>query len=200
MWVGVVTLAIIAALGLWWIMATRPFNASTDIADKNNEQATTTVATSTDATGSKTPVSRVNRSSDDVASIVASLSGASTFQSLFRSTGVASSISASGKYTIFVPTDGAVSQLKSGTITGLSAAEKKRLVQYHVVAGRAIDVDALVAGQIQALSGDPLNFSFGANQIPMVNSAITITQYNGKNGTVYLIDNVLIPPTKNPAQ
>ncbi len=32
----------------------------------------------------------------------------------------------------------------------------------------------------------------------MVNSAIVITEYMGKNGIVYLIDNVLLPPKKAP--
>ena len=62
--------------------------------------------------------------------------------------------------------------------------------------GRSIDVDTFVAGMNEAMSKDMLNFSFGTNKIPMVNSAIIIAEYTGKNGTVYLIDNVLLPPKK----
>jgi uncharacterized surface protein with fasciclin (FAS1) repeats len=99
-----------------------------------------------------------------------------------------------------VPTDGAVSQLPAGTISGLSAAAKKRLVEYHIVTGRAVDVDAENSGSIQALSGDALNFSLGTNNTPMVNSSITVTEYKASNGVVYLIDNVLIPPTSSQTQ
>ena len=53
------------------------------------------------------------------------------------------------------------------------------------------------SGSIQALSGDALNFTFGTDNIPMVNSAILITEYKGSNGVVYLIDNVLVPPTSS---
>lgn len=196
-WIGVVAIVVIAALGLWWIMASQPLSTSTDV-EGNNGQATTT--TGTNGTGGTTDtasgITRVNRSSTDIVSIINGLDGTSSFNSYFKSTGVAASISATGNYTIFVPTNGAFGQLPSGTVSNLSATEKKRLIQYHIISGRSIDVDAMVAGNLQALSGDTLNFSFGMNKIPMVNSAITITEYKGKNGVVYLIDNVLLPPKK----
>jgi uncharacterized surface protein with fasciclin (FAS1) repeats len=79
----------------------------------------------------------------------------------------------------------------------MSAAEKKRLIQYHVVSGRAVDPDQMTAGSIEALSRDVLNFSYGPTKIPMVNSAIVVTQYEGTNGVVIVIDNVLLPPKKS---
>ena len=92
--------------------------------------------------------------------------------------------------------NGAFAQLPGGTVANMTAEEKKRLIQYHIVSGRAVEMGEQVAGSIEALSKDVLNFSFGKDKIPMVNSAIVITQYNGKNGVVYVIDNVLLPPKK----
>jgi uncharacterized surface protein with fasciclin (FAS1) repeats len=199
-WVGFVALAVIAALGLWWIAARQPLDMNLGLWGTRGEEQLPTDNTNTGTTtgnGGKTAtVSTVNKNNSDVNAVVASLSTASQFNALYRSTGVAGSISKTGKYTIFVPTNGAIAQLAPGTISNLSAAEKKRLVQYHVVSGRSIDVDATVAGTIQALSGDMLNFSYGTQKLPMVNSSIVITQYVTKNGTVYLIDNVLLPPKK----
>lgn len=205
-WVGVVVVVVLGALVYWWASSGLPLSTWTGLGERN---ATSTAATSTDTTNTGTQVtgtgsgsnaggSTINTSDKDVASIVASLPNASQFKSLFASTGVGATINPKSvsKYTIFVPTDSSIAQLAPGTISGLSAAEKKRLIQYHVISGRAIDTEALTAGQVTALSGDPLNFNFGANGIPMVNSAIIITQYNGTNGTVYVIDNVLLPPKK----
>lgn len=197
-WVAAVILVVLGALGFWWASSGLPLSTWTGFGSR----ATTTVATTTtqggNTGGSNSGGPVVSTTNQDVASIVAGLSGASTFKSLFSSTGVAAAIkpSTTMKYTIFVPTDGSISQLTPGTITNLSAAEKKRLVQYHVISGRAVDTDSQVAGQMQALSGDMLNFNFGANGIPMVNSALIVSQYNGTNGTVYVIDNVLLPPKK----
>ena len=50
-------------------------------------------------------------------------------------------------------------------------------------------------GTIQALSRDYLNFSVGTDKIPQVNSSNIIKQILGKNGIVYIIDGVLLPPT-----
>lgn len=202
LWVGVVVVVVLGALLFWWASTGLSFSTWTGLSERS---ATTTTATSTDTQNTGTQGTQqtgtgrtVNTSNQDVASIVAGLSGASQFKALFSSTGIGATINPKSvsKYTIFVPTDGAISQLTPGTITNLTAAEKKRLIQYHVISGRAIDADALTAGQVTALSGDPLNFNYGANRIPMVNSSIIVAQYNGTNGTVYVIDNVLLPPKK----
>ena len=196
MWIGVVALVVIGGLGLWWLYS------------NTIPTPTSTTATSTTATSSaKSPVATTptienpqtkNRSSESVVSIAENIAGASTFASLLSSTGVAAQLKGPGPYTVFVPTNGAFSQLTPGTISKLTAAGKKRLVQYHIVAGRAVNVSAELAGTIQALSRDALNFSFGTDNIPMVNSAILVIKYQANNGVVYLIDNVLVPPISTP--
>lgn len=193
-WIWVVGIIVVAALGLWWFASDMPLDTWTPFTNKPVATTTEQVA----ETPSKPTVNRVSRSNSDVVSIAKSLSGTSQFNALFTSTGVAATIGASSdsKYTIFVPTNGAFAQLAGGTIANMTAAEKLRLVQYHVVSGRAVEIDATIAGSIQALSGDALNFNYGTDKIPMVNSAIIVAEYTGKNGTVYLIDNVLLPPKK----
>ncbi len=201
-WVGVVSLIVIAALGLWWLAANRPLGmlSQYDTATSATETATSTATTTTPAkTGAVTVKKEVSKKNQDVATIVRGLATGSTFNAYFRSTGVAATINpkSTSKYTIFVPTNGAFAQLPPGTISNMTAAEKKRLVEYHVVSGRAVDPDQMTAGQIQALSGDVLNFSYGIDKIPLVNSAIVVTQYEGSNGVVIVLDNVLLPPKKS---
>lgn len=205
LWIGIVVVVVLVALGLWWYSSSISDNTmTTDTTATTTTATTTTTNTGTGTTGStgtsgSAAVIPVTQSANDVVSIVNGLSGVSQFNSLFHSTGIAATINpkSTTKYTIFVPTNGAISQLPAGTISKLSATELKRLVQYHVISGRAIDTTSQTAGQIQALSGDALNFNYGTNKIPMVNSSIIIAQYNGSNGTVYLVDNVLLPPTKS---
>jgi uncharacterized surface protein with fasciclin (FAS1) repeats len=195
-WIGVIALIVIGGLGIWWIMS----NANAGMSSTTATSTVATTTTTTTTTGTVQGPQTVDRSSQNVVTVAENLSGASDFASWLSSTGVAATLTGAGPYTIFVPTDGAISQLPAGTISNLSAAGKKRLVQYHIVSGRAIDVTAENSGSIQALSGDELNFSDSATNIPMVNSAITITEYKASNGVVYLIDNVLIPPTSTQQQ
>ncbi len=205
---GFVAIVVIAVLGLWWLSSTQPIIAgdNTPVASSSLADSTTiaTTTTTTDASAAPTEipskgvrgVNIYNRKSSDVLSIVQSISGGSTFSSLLSSTGVAAQVKGKGPYTIFVPTNGAISQLPAGSISNMSAEQKKRLIQYHVITGRIVDSDAVTAGTVQALSGDLLNINFGTDKIPLVNSAIFVTQYNASNGVVYTIDNVLIPPQK----
>ncbi|MCE9541075.1 fasciclin domain-containing protein [Candidatus Kaiserbacteria bacterium] len=195
-WAGAVVIVVLAVLVMWWVMASRPLVSSTDVPPVAESGSGETAPTDVTA-GSNVAITKVSRSSQNVTTIMKNLPSTSQFNALFNASGVASSISATGKYTIFVPTNGAFAQLAGGMISGMTSAEKLRLVKYHIISGTAVDVDAEVAGSMQALSGDYLNFSYGENKIPMVNSAITITEYTGKNGTVYLIDNVLLPPKKS---
>lgn len=193
-WVGVVGI-ILVALFAWWLIATAP-KVPTDTGIYSNATSTGTTAGANAGSNSQASqgVPRATRSNASVASIAQSLSGASTFGSWFASTGVAAEVTGKGPYTVFVPTNGSISQLPTGTFTGLSTAEKKRFVAYHVIKGKALDADALVAGQEQALSKDMLNVSYGTDKIPMINSSIIIAAYQGNNGIVYLIDQPLIPP------
>jgi uncharacterized surface protein with fasciclin (FAS1) repeats len=192
--VGVVGIILIA-LFAWWLVATAP-KVPTDTGIYSLATSTgTTAANASGGNGQATQgIPRATRSNASVASIAQNITGASTFASWFASTGVAAEVTGSGPYTVFVPTNGSIGQLAPGTFTNLSAAEKKRFVEYHVIKGKALDADALVAGQEMALSRDMLNVAYGSNKIPMINSSIIIAAYQGTNGVVYLIDQPLIPP------
>lgn len=186
---GLIVLAILG-FGIWWWGSDR----DTRDAETPNEQATTTTQ---NGTQTPTPIAREDRTNTDVASIVASIPEASSFAALFASTGASASLSQSGTYTVFVPTNGAFTNLTAGTLTNMSATQKKRLIEYHMVAGRSIDTNAVDTGTITAVSKDVLNFEIrDTDNAAMVNSAFVLKQYKAKNGIVYLISSVLVPPEK----
>jgi hypothetical protein len=92
-WVGAVAIIVIGALLFWWASSGLPLSTWTGF----GKRATTTLATSTDsnASGSGSQAGSggsTNTSKQDVATIVAGLSGASQFKSWFTSTGVAATI------------------------------------------------------------------------------------------------------------
>ena len=193
-WVGGILVLVLLA---WWLIGSAPTLQNRG-ADATETATTTQSGSISGATtnGNIQDIPSANRSGSSVLSIAENLQGASTFASWLRSTGVAAEITGKGPYTILVPTNGSISQLPAGTFTGLSAAERVRFVEYHIIKGKAIDANAMVAGVETAMSGDAINFNYGTNKIPMVGSAIIIAEYKGSNGIVYLVDNVLIPPQK----
>lgn len=185
MWwiIGLVLLALIVILGI-------------NLMNPGSEPlATGTDTTATTTTNSIKTIPSETRAGETVFAIAGSISGASKFASLLSSTGVNTSVGTT-TYTIFVPTDTAFNKTPAGYLSGLSSVEKKRLVQYHIIVGRAIDTDKIEFGTIQTMSNDALNFSVDLNKIPNVNSSNIVKQYKAKNGIVYVIDSVLLPPIK----
>lgn len=186
---------VVVLLGIWFIW----FNSSSESAIATDTTGTTTPVTinATTTLPSNTAVVEVKQTAS-INSIIASLGGESIFASYLSSTGVATTLSGKGPYTIFVPSNAAFAALSPGTISNLSAAEKKRLVQYHIVVGRALDIDAVSSGAIQALSKDALNFNVNISTgVAQVNSSFVIHEYKASNGIVYVITGVLFPPLKS---
>lgn len=213
-WVLVGAVICVVLCGLWWVtggavpgQTTPPQESASAAAALPEDEGTTSTTTgslaSTTDSGAgassnsdKAVAARARVVPQDVAAVAEHIDGASRFAELLSSTGVGPLIRGKGPYTIFVPTDGAFSLVRPGTITGMTAAQKKRLVEYHVVVGRAIDPDAVKSGSITALSKDPLNIWVGNDLTPRVDSAIIIDEYKATNGIVYLISGVLIPPKR----
>jgi uncharacterized surface protein with fasciclin (FAS1) repeats len=187
---GLAVLAVILIVAAW--MWGRSHNTSTLQAVDYGAPA----ASSTDAlSGPTVPVVAENRSSSTVMGIIGGLQNESRFAALLANTGVSGSLTGKGPYTVFVPTDASFGQLPPGTMSAMTSAQLKRLVQYHIVSGRSIDVNAQVAGTIQALSKDMLNFSKNTgDKSARVNSAVAIRSYKASNGIVYVISGVLLPP------
>ncbi len=188
-WVVGVGAVALVVLGVWWFMQANPGTTA-------NGNATTTpqVATTT-GPSDVTPVTSEVRSSSTVNAVISSLSGVSTFASLYSSTGVSASVTGKGPYTVFVPTDAAMAALPPGTITNMTAAQKKRLVQNHIVSSKMLDLDAVSSGKHSTLSKDMLNFVVQPDtKIAYVGSGYAVRQYKASNGIVYVITAVLTPP------
>lgn len=186
---------------IWWIIGLVVVAIVIIIAVKSMDTDSEPVSTNNTATTTQKITNQTyqlpseTRTTETVFSIAGNISGASQFATLLGSTGVGTSVGTT-TYTVFVPTDSAFNKAPKAAVSGLTAIQKKRLVEYHIVVGRSIDTDALKYGTIQAMSRDDLNFSVGVDKNPNVNSSNIIRQYKAKNGIVYVIDAVLLPPVK----
>lgn len=144
--------------------------------------------------GSTQGSSKPAATDNSVAGVIARLPEASAFNSYMVANGIPGTLTG-GTYTIFVPSNSAFATLPKGTVSGLSPAAQKRLVQYHVVAGKALDTDAVSSGTYQALSRDTLNFSVNLQTgASYVNSGKILSQHKATNGIVYIVSSVLFPP------
>jgi len=189
LWPLIGILAIV--LLIWWAFGNQPVGMMPP-----PPGVATTVQQPSGSTTKKASGTAAAPKATDVVSIAEGVSNATTFASWLRSTGVAAELSGTGTYTIFVPTNDVIAQLPTGTFRNLSAAEQKRFVEFHIIAGKVINADAQVAGTVQTLSGDPLNFTRRPGQTALVGSGAILAQYKASNGIVYIVNTALIPPQR----
>ncbi|WP_442796178.1 fasciclin domain-containing protein [Pelobium manganitolerans] len=105
-----------------------------------------------------------------------------------------------GPFTVFAPTNAAFDKLPAGTVDDLlKPANKEKLadiLQYHVSLGvlkTANFTDGQVIGQV---NGNNITIKM-ENGRPKINGvANIIAELPAANGVIYVIDNVLLPPTK----
>ena len=188
-WVGGIIVVVLIIGGLWWWLGGSGGTQAGDMASTTDMTASTTPSEATPA-----PVTVNDVHTQSIATILAGLTGSSEYASYFNSTGVGATIGAKGPYTVFVSTDAGYALLKPGTITNMTAAQKKRLIQYSIVT-KLLDDDAQNNGSVKALSGDELNFKVGSTGLVQVNSSYALAEYKASNGIIYILNQPLVPPT-----
>jgi len=135
--------------------------------------------------------------------IVETAANAGTFNTLIaaaKAAGLVDALKGDGPLTVFAPTDEAFSALPAGTIEGLLKPENKdqlaTILQYHVIAGN-IGSSALADGVVlNTLAGIAAGISKTEGGFNIENARIVATDINASNGTVHVIDRVILPPAQ----
>lgn len=109
-------------------------------------------------------------------------------------------LSNAGPFTVFAPTDDAFAKLPAGTVENLVKPENKttlqHILEYHVYVGNIREEqirDGMTLNQVN-LENVILNVSPDGKIT--INGANVIGAVSASNGTVYVIDTVLLPPDK----
>lgn len=121
-----------------------------------------------------------------------------TLANALTAAGLVDTLKSQGPFTVFAPTDAAFAKLPAGTVESLLAPENKdklrRVLTYHVVAGRVGAREAATLSTAKAVSGDTLKISTKAGAV-MVNGARVVTaDVAASNGVIHVIDAVILPP------
>lgn len=103
----------------------------------------------------------------------------------------------SGPFTVFAPTDEAFAKLPAGTVETLlkpeNKAKLKRILTYHVVAGKVMAADVTKMNSAKAVSGDTLTIAAHDGMVMADNSRIVKTDIAASNGVIHVIDTVMMP-------
>ncbi|MEL6870292.1 MAG: fasciclin domain-containing protein [Pseudomonadota bacterium] len=135
--------------------------------------------------------------------IVETADAAGSFATLIaaaKAAGLAGTLSNDGPFTVFAPTDAAFEALPVGTIETLLKPENKAqlatILKFHVLAGN-VGSSALADGlSVETLSGDKATIAASEGGFTIENARIVSTDIKTSNGTIHVIDRVILPPQK----
>lgn len=122
----------------------------------------------------------------------------STLVSALQAGELVETLNDEGPFTVFAPTNDAFAALPEGTLDNLLKPENKEQLQailkYHVVAGN-ISSSALSNGQKAAtVQGEEITVDL-SDGVKINGATVTSADISTANGTVHLIDQVILPPS-----
>lgn len=109
-------------------------------------------------------------------------------------------LSNAGPFTVFAPSNDAFAKLPAGTLENLMKPENKEklrsILEYHVYIG-VLKPDMLQDGQqLGQASGDNIRVGVKDGKITINDQVHVLGTIPASNGIIYLVDGVLLPPSK----
>ena len=134
--------------------------------------------------------------SPTIATLAAKSPQLSTLLSLVKKAGLADELSAPGALTVFAPTNAAFAKVPKATLNALAKnpAALKRVLLYHVVAGKVTAAKVVKLKSAKTLAGPSVRIRVSGMTVRINNARVTTADVKASNGVVHVIDRVLIPP------
>ena len=111
--------------------------------------------------------------------------------------GLVNTLKGAGPFTVFAPTDEAFAKLPDGTLETLLKPENKeklrRILTYHVVAGKVMASDVVKLQSARAVSGDTITVTVEDGVVHVDNATVTSADVLASNGVIHVIDSVILP-------
>ena len=133
----------------------------------------------------------------------------STLVSAITAAGLGETLSGTGPFTVFAPSNEAFAKLDKATLDGLMMPASKdklaALLKYHVVAGNVksgdlakLITDGKGTATVKTVNGGSLKASMNGDKIVLTDakggkSTVTAPDMVASNGTIHLVDTVVMP-------
>lgn len=137
--------------------------------------------------------------------IVATASAApnlSTLVSAVQAAGLVETLQGAGPYTVLAPTNEAFAKLPAGTLDALLLPENKSqlsgILTYHVISGDILSSQLTNGQVVPTVNGQNLTVEITDGKVYFVDAKggkamVTTADVDTSNGTVHIIDSVLLP-------
>jgi transforming growth factor-beta-induced protein len=144
------------------------------------------------------PQSRSTNAAGTITDIAAKSPSFKTLTAALKAAGLTETLSSTGPFTVFAPTDAAFAALPAGTLDKLLLPENKdlliKVLSYHVVSGQLMSKD-LKAGPLTSVEGASIAVKVGSKGIMVNNAMVATGDVKASNGVIHAIDKVILPPS-----
>ena len=131
--------------------------------------------------------------------IVETADKAGTFKTLIAAVtaaGLADTLTGTGPFTVFAPTDEAFAKVPADTLKDLLKPENKEklagILTYHVVSGKVMAADAAQLTMAKTVNGQELKID-ATSGVKINNATVVTADVEASNGVIHIIDTVLMP-------
>jgi uncharacterized surface protein with fasciclin (FAS1) repeats len=136
--------------------------------------------------------------SQTVMSIIEDSPDHNTLESLINSAGLNATLSGTGTFTVFAPTDAAFAALDpslAATLTGDPSGKLTKALLYHVLGAEVMSSDLSDGQTATTLFGQDITVTINNMMEVFINTAqVTAPDLDATNGVVHVIDEVILPP------
>ena len=134
--------------------------------------------------------------SNSVYDVVANSSDHTTLKTAIDACSLDGTLSGSGPFTLFAPTDAAFNLLPAGTVTALlnDIPQLTDILLHHVVGGSVMSTMLSNNQVVTTLLGTDVTVTINSNGVYIDNAMVTVADIIADNGVVHVIDAVLLPP------
>jgi uncharacterized surface protein with fasciclin (FAS1) repeats len=111
--------------------------------------------------------------------------------------GLVETLSGTGPFTIFAPTNAAFAALPAGTVEDLLKPENKdkltSILTYHVVAGNVMSAQLSDGQKVVTLNGQELTVAIKDGVVTINGAKVVAADLAGSNGVIHVVDGVILP-------
>lgn len=133
----------------------------------------------------------------NVPEVIAADPELSTLSKLISDAGLTQTLSGTGPFTVFAPTNAAFKNVPAKTMDELAKNKEllSQVLTFHVVPGKTMGAD-VKQGNVKSVNGANLALSKAGAYVTVEDAVVTKSDLTATNGVVHVIDRVLMPPKR----
>lgn len=143
------------------------------------------------------PQGQTPGAANNIVALAAANSSFKTLTAALQAADLTETLSGTGPFTVFAPTDEAFAALPQDALQELLKPENKQLLvqilTYHVVPARVQSTE-LQPGEVKTVEGGAVNVKTSGNEVTVNDARVVQPDIQASNGIIHAIDRVLLPP------